>query len=285
VSEYRIRAGTATLGIRFLPRCFESLLPEYFRRPSAPATSDFRLSIHVLPAKADIRISDSLFFAKTATAAGFSIANDLVRGRRLSRHKGLEIWVPDLLLSGNMIRIFEQLLYQAFYSAWRVEGADCCLIHSAGIVRGGGGYLFVGPSGSGKTTIAKLSPDGRTLNDEICQLEMEQQSVQLLDTPFNGYYPNKVEGRAPLRAVFLLAAGDAHRILPLARSEAVSGIFQQVVPPVGLDEPLGRKAYERMLQIAVHLVEQVPVYRLEFALDSGFWREIDRTVGKEATRG
>jgi hypothetical protein len=63
-------------------------------------------------------------------------------------------------------------------------------------------------------------------------------------------------------------------------SEAVSAVFQQVVPPVALDEPVGKAAYERMLDAAGRLLAHVPAYRLEFRQDAGFWSLIDGITGK-----
>ena len=162
--------------------------------------------------------------------------------------------------------------------AVRARGEDCSLIHAAGVVRGGAGYLFVGASGAGKSTIARLSAGDQVLNDEICMVAFTDGPPSLHGTPFNGFFRDKVEGQAPLKAVFLLAQGEAHRLLPVGPSEAVSAVFQQVVPPVALDEPVGKAAYERMLDTAGRLLASVPAYRLEFRQDAGFWSRIDDLV-------
>ena len=179
--------------------------------------------------------------------------------------------MPAQLLGGRAIRVFEHVLHQAFQMAARTRGEDCILVHSSGVVRGGQGYLFVGPSGSGKSTIAGMSDRGLVLNDEICMVALGESLPSLHSTPFNGFFEGKIEGSAPLRAVFLIAQAPAHRVLPVRRAEALAALFQQIVPPVSLDEPVSGVARERMLEAAEGLLARVPAYRLEFRQDGGFW--------------
>ena len=280
VGEYRLRIGTTILGIRTLPRLYETLLSEYFGRYCVRELAEFHLTIHIDSGDSAGRIPNSLYYDKEVTQKGFTFANRLIRGRRLPGDVGVELRVSRRLLCGRSIRIFEHLLHQAFYSANRIKDHDSFLVHSAGVVHEKSGYLFVGASRTGKTTVAKLSTNDRVLNDEICMVKLRGKSVRLHDTPFNGFFRGKVQGQAPLRAIFMLHPRAAHRIRPLGRSEAVSGLFQQIVPPVGLDELVGRRAYEQMLDAAGRLLERVPAYKLEFKQNNGFWRQIDRIMQK-----
>lgn len=273
--EYRIGIGAATLGLRVVPRRYEEVLPGYFNRPSAPGTPDLRVTIRITTDPVPAPLPDSLYYGKDLTPGGFTLADRLVHGRNLARGRGVELRVPLALLGGHAIRIFEHLLHMAFHMAARARGEDCCLIHAAGVVRGGAGYLFVGASGAGKSTIARLSAGDLVLNDEICMVAFAGGPPRLHGTPFNGFFRDKVEGQAPLKAVFLLAQRDAHRLLPVGTGEAVSAVFQQVVPPVALDEPVNKAAYVRMLDVAARLLAGVPAYRLEFRQDAGFWSRID----------
>jgi hypothetical protein len=278
--EYRIGIGALTLGLRLVPRRYGTLLQEYFCRPSVSGPPDIRLKVRVSRHMMKAPFPDSLYFGKEVTDAGFTLADKLVRGRRISSEAGLELQVPRLLLCGHAIRVFEHLLHQAFHMAARARGEDCFLIHSAGIVRNGAGYLFVGASGAGKSTIARLSRAEQVLNDEICMVALADIPPRLHSTPFNGFFKDKIEGQAPLKGVFLLAQREVHRLLPVAMSEAVAAVFQQVVPPVALDEPVGKTTFERMLDATGRLLAHVPAYRLEFRQDAGFWRLIDGIAQK-----
>lgn len=273
--EYRLRVGPVTLGVRLRPGWYQEFLPAYFRRPSEATPADFRLDIRVEREADGLPVPDSLFHGKRSEGRAFSLADGLVRGRRLPGGAGVTLRMPRLLLAGRLARVFEQLLYQAFYDAVGGGRGESFLVHAAGVAHGGSGYLFVGPAGAGKTTVAELSASEQVLNDELCLVRFDGQSAMVQDTPFNGFFPAKVQGKAPLRAVFLLHQGPAHRLLPVGRTEAAAGIFQQVVPPIGLDEPIGPAAQARMLEAADRLAQRVPVRRLEFRPDAGFWGEID----------
>ena len=277
--EYRIRVGAITIGLRASPRRYRRMFPLYFGVPSAPGEPEIRLVVRVTRDMVDEALPDSLYYGKRITNEGFACAGGLVRGRHLPG-AGVELRVPLQLVTGRAMRVFEHLLHQAFHMASRVRGDDSFLIHAAGVVRGGAGYLFVGPSGSGKSTIAILSRGDRVLNDEICMVGLSDRPPRLHGTPFNGFFRDKVEADAPLRAVLLLSKADEHRLLPVSPGEAVSAIFQQVVPPVALNEPVDKAAYGRMLDAAGRLVERVPVYRLEFREEAGFWSLLDGIEGK-----
>jgi hypothetical protein len=278
--EYRIGIGAVTLGLRLVPRPYDTLLPLYFGMPGVPGAPDIRLTVHVTEDKVKAPIPNSLYYDKEITTSGFTLAGRLVHGRHLPDEAGVELRVPRRLLCGHTIRIFEQLLHQAFHSAARARREDCFLIHSSGVVRNGAGFLFVGASGSGKTTIARLSTGEQILNDEICLVALADNPTYLYSTPFNGFFIDKVEGRAPLKAVFLLVQREAHRVLPVTESEAIAAIFQQVVPPVTLDESVGKGTYERMLGMVGRLLAHVPTYRLEFRQDGEFWHHIDQIMQK-----
>lgn len=282
--EYRLRVGTATLGLRLRPRRFQTVLARYFGRPGASSRPDCRLRVRVVDEAQEREMPESLFLDKQSTSRGFSVARGLVQGRRLPGSRGLELRLPAMLLEGQLIRVFEQLLYQAFYDAARTGAQQAVLVHAAGVIRDGEGYLFLGPSGSGKSTVAELSREHSVLNDEICELRFAGHRVELHDTPFNGFFTAKQEGSAPLRAVLLLRHGEVHRLLPAGRAEAAAAIFREIVPPVGVAEPIGAQTHRRMLEVADRLVGAVPVRRLEFLRDEGFWDTIREAIREGGLR-
>ncbi|MBD3219674.1 hypothetical protein GF314_00405 [bacterium] len=170
-----------------------------------------------------------------------------------------------------MTRVFEQILYQVFHSAARRIGYDACLVHSAGVIGGDRGFLFVGPSAAGKSTIASLSGDHAVVNDEMNLVQFTGSGPRLLASPFNGFYRDKQAATAPLTAVILLAQGDEHRLDTIGSGQAAAAIAAQVAPPVGLLDPPEPSTTEAMLETALRLVGTVPVRRLTFRKDPGFW--------------
>lgn len=301
--EFRLRVGDAVIGLTCPSAEYSASLAAYFGGGTDGAPH-IRLRLEIVPHRDHPAIPNSLFTTKRLCAGesgAFDIAGGLVEGRYDPVAREGELRVKCVLTNNQMTRVFEQLLYQAFYSAAEAAGQDACLIHAAGVVRDGAGYLFVGAPGAGKSTAARLSAEMGlpVLNDEICLVRFggaeaagsataggekrgAPASPLLCSTPFNGLFADKTTGSAPLRAVLLLAQAPHHRLSPVGRGAAVAAVAGQVVPPAGLDRLIDGSARTRLLADADRLCAAAPALRLEFLPDAGFWREIDRAFGGDS---
>jgi hypothetical protein len=279
--DYNLRIGNVVISLGFRHAGEKAAFIEYFGRPSYPGPGDISLRMTF---KKDItgltEIPDSLFLTKRGNSNGFSAANGLITGRFSPKSGEGELVIQEIILEGNFARIFEQILYQAYWSAARRKGLDSILLHSSGIVRNGKGYVFTGKSGSGKSTVTGLSQDATILNDEITLIDIAGGAAVLYDTPFNGFFTQKEEGSAPLSALMLLNQAVLHRITRTRGAESVKTLSKEIIPPMGLETPLSPSIYWDMLGYAQKLSNAVPLFIMEFLPDPGFWRCIDEMEGK-----
>jgi energy-coupling factor transporter ATP-binding protein EcfA2 len=142
------------------------------------------------------------------------------------------------------------------------------------VIHAGAGYLFAGPSGSGKTTIAHLSAEHHVLSDEMPIVEFRDGTAWIVGTPFNGLFREKSPGAAPLRAILLLTHGPTHALAKVGPGEAAAVLAAEIAPPVGLDQTSDGSTAAAMLEFATRLALTVPVRRLIFRPDPGFWRVV-----------
>jgi hypothetical protein len=274
--EYNLRIGKAVVTLAF--RCDDEKLAfqEYFQRPSNPGPGDIRLTVKFLNGVSGLtEIPNSLFLTKKMDSKGFSLAGGLIKGRFSPVSGEGELIVQRIITEGSFARIFEQILYQAFWSAVRRKGMDSILLHSSGIVRNDQGYVFTGKSGSGKSTVTLLSEGAKILNDEITIIERYGDRASVSDTPFNGFFKRKEEGSAPLSGIMLLRQAEYHRITRTKAAESVKTLSREIIPPMGLETPLSPSIYWEMLGFAKKISEIVPLYLMEFLPDPGFWQYIE----------
>lgn len=263
--------------VNFVLECataeYAASLREYFEAEEE-GRSEFTLELEVEACESRDEIPTSLFTTKVVEGTRFRIGENLVSGFFDAARRSGKLKVNYIITSDIRTRVFEQLLYQAYYSACRLADYNSVLLHSCSVIKEDGGYVFVGESGSGKSTIAELSRKYKVLNDEISMLHISGEEITLHSTPFNGYFKNKEKGAAPLRGIFFLKHGQAHKLTPLKHTKALRLLFQQIVPPIGLEEVLTGTTQSFMLDSTTHISARVPVYQLEFLPDAGFWDEI-----------
>lgn len=270
-TEYRLRLGQVVIGLQDLSPTLAAELAEWFALPCDPAAADLTLRLMVRDDGRDPPVPNSLILNKHLTATGFEIAGGLIRGAFDAASGTGALEVHAVLTRGRLRRVFEQILYQAFHSACRRTGYDAALLHSCAVIHDDAGYLFVGPAGSGKSTVARLSADRHVLNDEMPLVEFRGGAPWVVGTPFNGLFRDKAPGAAPLRAILLLAHGPAHALAKAGPGEAAASLAAEVAPPVGLDQAADSTTTARMLEFATRLALAVPVRRLFFRPDPGFW--------------
>jgi hypothetical protein len=139
------------------------------------------------------------------------------------------------------------------------------LIHGGGVKHRGCGYLFVGLSGSGKTTLCKYwqsLQETTVLSGDRCIVRKAGEFFVLHGTPWSGEEIDGVDGSAPLEAVFLIEKSRDCRLLRTSPVEAVTRLYQCVFPPVW-----DKSGIQNTLGFLGDMVNTLPVYRLEFALD------------------
>ena len=280
-NEYHLRVNDRVLGMRFRPARYAALFRDYFDREYSLEKPDLLLDFKISSRKEIPDIDDSLFTSKTLNKRCFEMSGGLVKGWYDRDSKHGKIRVHEALAVSPAIRVFEQLLYQAFYSSKHAKPADVFLLHSCGIIHRGAGYLFVGPPESGKSTVARLSLPDIVLNDEVTSVCFSERGIELCGTPFNGLFKDKSDGCCGLKALFLLRQGLEQKLTKIAGAEAVKAMMQEIVPPIGLDEVITPAVREEMLDIAICIRRSVPVYWLEFQPNRGFWDLIDREIKEE----
>jgi len=156
--------------------------------------------------------------------------------------------------------------------SFRLLQRDALLIHSAGLLRGGRGFLFPGYSGAGKSTIAAASMSHSTvLSDDMVLLRLTKDGAFIHGTPFFGSHdtpgPNL---EAPLAGVYFITQADQNRVSPLSAAAALPRLMASYMF-FGED----RGTSQQMLDLAVRICETVPMYHLDFTRDATFWNLID----------
>jgi hypothetical protein len=275
VNECRIAVGEVVLGLECPSAEYAASLRAHFSIGVTDASPDVRLRLEIWQDEEPGSVPDSLIATKRMAGDEFVAAGGLVRGWYRPAERRGEVSLHQSLSEARLSRVFEQILYQAFYSARLVRRYDAVLMRASGVIRSGGGFLFAGAAGAGKTTVADVSQAHTVLNDEVCLVEFGPAGPVLRDTPFNRLYAAKRAGSAPLRCVCLLAHGDAHRLDEVSAADAVTALTGQVIAPLGLEDTLSPRISVRMLDLAGRLAAAVPVRRLHFTPDAGFWRIID----------
>lgn len=277
-NEYRLTVSDLVLGMSFYPTRYAARFKEYFDCECSQEMPDIHLNFKISRRKTVTGIENSLFTSKALTERGFVIAGGLVSGYYNRDTKDGRIRINRILTTVPTIRVFEQLLYQAYYSVRDTIDYNEFLIHSAGVLHRGNGYLFVGCPGSGKSTVARLSLPDIVLNDEMNLINFSQRGVDVKSTPFNGLFMEKSAGCGRLNAVLLLKQGSEHKLTKTTESEAVKVLIREIVPPIGLDGVITPAVRTAMLDIADRIQRSVPVYWLEFERDRGFWELIDQEI-------
>ncbi|MCP4573767.1 MAG: hypothetical protein GY838_15520 [bacterium] len=279
-ARYDFAVGRTVLGLDCVPAPFAEGLTRWFGAPSANTDAHLDLRCEMVTHEDTPELPNSLLTTKTLTGdGGFDIAGGLITGRYDAGAGRGEIRAKATLLRGRLMRIWEQILYQAYTSARQARGDRSFLIHSSAVIAGGKGFLFVGPSESGKSTAAVNSCHHHVLGDEMSLVEEGEDGLEVVGTLFNGTFKEKRPGRAPLAGVFVLQQADRHALAPMGRAEAVAALSTEIVPPVGLDQVPDDATVPAMFDTAASLLDRTEVLRLELLPDPGFWQPIATHFG------
>ena len=136
------------------------------------------------------------------------------------------------------------------------------LIHSAGAVMAGNGFVFAGRSGAGKSTIARqLQSAGKMplLSDDRVVVRDVNGAYSAFGTPWAGDAKIALNCSAPLKGVLFLRHGPENRIRRVSPRDA----FETLLPMVAVPwyDP---KAIEEITSFCESLTRDVPVYDLYF---------------------
>ena len=184
----------------------------------------------------------------------------------------------DTLTDSAVLRLLPQGNVENFLRAvyaWLCVQHDSLLLHSAGMIRDGQGYLFFGPSGAGKSTTSQLSADiGITVvSDDLIVVRWQAGQYHLCGCPFLGemsHVVTQANARAPLKGIFRLHQdSQKHQLRPISSTAALAELASSA-PFLNHSAKLN----QRCLEIAHAIIEHVPLQRLHFQRNAGFWHLI-----------
>lgn len=164
--------------------------------------------------------------------------------------------------------------------AWLCVQNDALLLHSAGVIRDGFGYVFFGPSGAGKTTTSRLaSKTAHVVSDDLVIIQSGENGCTLYGVPFKGELSEapRANQQAPLRGLFRLRQDTSHYLEPLPHVKAVADLI--AASPFIVRE---RQLSDQLVSVCNKIARYVPVQQLHFKRDDGFWKVIiDEQQSKE----
>jgi len=139
------------------------------------------------------------------------------------------------------------------------------LIHAAGIVLHGNGYIFPGRSGAGKSTLtlrfAQCKGFGLLSDDRIAVRKIDDRFMAY-GTPWAGEARIADNRSVPLAGIFFISHGRSNRIESLKPRQA----FERLIPVTSI--PWYRKELmTRVLDFCEELISNVPAYELFFKPD------------------
>lgn len=154
--------------------------------------------------------------------------------------------------------------------AYRLHELGGAVIHGAGLVWHGEGFLFAGRSGAGKTTVSRMALErGLTvLSDDLNALlpPDEHYRVRLAGLPFTGDLGRGDGSVVPVRGLYRLEQDTEDSLRSLSRAEAVA-ILLACSPFLNADSHRRGELFSTLLALA----ERLPAFALRFSLRGGMW--------------
>ena len=145
------------------------------------------------------------------------------------------------------------------------------MFHTAAVVKNGLAYCFFGHSGSGKTTVARNSPPGSVLNDDLVLVLPEGESWSVYGTPFTNPTQVRPSNRsAPLGGLYRLVQDQTVYLEQVGEGLALAEMLSCM--PVILADPERSQGLIRRVQKVLAIY---PVQMLHFRQDSSFWSIIN----------
>ncbi len=138
------------------------------------------------------------------------------------------------------------------------------VLHAAGIVYEGKGYLFFGPSGAGKTTISRLwARSGASLiNDDRVAVYRDKGVWTVTATPWHGEDPRVHNIHVPLHGVYHLIQDDVNDIHPVPSAHMLARLTSCAMIPFYNGE-----AVDEAMAMLESLLVSVPAGDLSFTPD------------------
>lgn len=150
---------------------------------------------------------------------------------------------------------------------------DALLLHGAGIVIDGRGYVFFGASGRGKSTVCRLARGrGTVLTDENVIIHLTAEGAMLSSSPFWGFGTPASEiqqvpyQQVPLEALYGLRHAPDFSLTRLSASEAALALLSS--EKVATERTSSAEAW---LAVVERLIERVPIYQLGFRPTEALW--------------
>lgn len=157
--------------------------------------------------------------------------------------------------------------------AWLCLQNDGLLLHAAGAIRNGQGFVFFGPSGAGKTTTSRLAArTADVVSDDLVIIRCDQGRCVLHGVPFKGELSDapRANQSAPLAGLYRLRQDTGHYLETMPPMQAVAELA--AASPFVVREPA---LSSRLLELCHRIAQAIPVQRLHFRRDDGFWQVID----------
>ena len=143
----------------------------------------------------------------------------------------------------------------------RLPQYDTLMFHGSAIAVDGEAYLFAAVSGTGKSTHTRLWREqfgerAFMVNDDKPLLRIQEGTVTVFGTPWDGKHGLSRNAAVPLKALCLLERSKENRIARIGARECYPLFLQQVY------RPFDPGAMAKTLTLLDELLEAVPLYRL-----------------------
>ncbi|MDY6932296.1 MAG: hypothetical protein SVJ22_10325 [Halobacteriota archaeon] len=280
-NECRIKIGDFCCSLWFEDPNFSASARDHYRGFLSESDPDIIIDVNLVPHDDSIHIPNSILISKTVDGNDFNYHSGLLTGTLNLEDRYCRINVKKALLCGTCVRIFEQFLFQVYYTLLKEKDQKKArsnyMIHGCAVSKDGYGYLFSGPSESGKSTIAKLSSDLNLdiLNDELVILDRNGSGYSIESSPFRGDFTENKSGVVPLRAIFLIRHGKKNLIRKISATEFVTRFVREVIYSDTVLSVNSKDTLSEMMDFSADLAKNVEYYELQFLPDTSFWESID----------
>jgi hypothetical protein len=199
---------------------------------------------------------------------------NLLEGRWDFENRQFNVQISRDLMVQEELWLFDRFLCRVYYTLVMHDAgrrADPFIVHSAGVVRDGRGYVFFGPPESGKSTAARLSQTFSVLHDDMNIVTMQNGAVTVAGAPFNPKLIERTNTRAPLSMICSLHKSDRTCLERSTPDEFLQKIVPEIFLPLPLFSDDRKSAFAYILRCLTSLSAQVPCYRLYFEKNTDFW--------------